>query len=271
MTERYHLYFDDTGNRDPDKAFYDYGPRDDAMDCFGLGGILIKESDIDALIAAHKAFCHEQNITYPLHSRAIRGGRGEFGWLKTPERAGIFLGALEEHLLSLPITCISCVVSRPGYVPRYKQVHKEKLWFMCKIAFSILIERAAKHVDACGGTMEIYFEQTGKKEDRDLIRYMRDLKSTGLEFSSATSAQYTPFTPEDFRRVCLGKPARKTKATPMIQIADLVLYPMAKAGYDPEYRPFAKLKQAGKLIDCLLDESEIPLHGIKYSCFDDQN
>src|SRR3546814_8714594 len=35
----------------------------------------------------------------------------------------------------------------------------------------------------------------------------------------------------------------------MLQIADLVLFPMAKAGYAPEYRPYAKLAEAGKLID----------------------
>ena len=38
----------------------------------------------------------------------------------------------------------------------------------------------------------------------------------------------------------------------MIQIADLVLYPMAKGGYDSDYRPYKKLKESGKLIDCLL-------------------
>jgi len=46
---KYHLYLDDTGSRDPDKA---YAPEshEDRMDCFGLGGILIKEADIDATI-----------------------------------------------------------------------------------------------------------------------------------------------------------------------------------------------------------------------------
>ena len=59
------------------------------------------------------------------------------------------------------------------------------------------------------------------------------------------------------------------KKTPMIQVADLVLYPMAKAAYDPTYRPYVKLEQAGKLINCHLAQNDIPLRGIKYSCFDD--
>lgn len=269
IPNKYHLYFDDTGSRDPDKAPHAPEEREDKMDCFGLGGIVIKEDNIDEIIQTHKAFCREHNITYPLHSWAIRGGRSKFGWLKTPEKAGIFLAALEEYLLSLPIITIACVVHRPGYVARYKEKYQERLWLMCKTAFSILIERAAKYVDDQGGVMEIYFEQSSKNEDRAIIQYMSDLKTNGLDFSEKTSQSYTPFTPEDFRRLCLGKPYRKTKKTPMIQIADLVLFPMAKGGYDPSYRPYAKLKEAGKLIDCHFHEDDIPLRGVKYSCFDD--
>ncbi len=138
---------------------------------------------------------------------------------------------------------------------------------MCKTAFSILIERAAKYVDDHDGAMEVYFEKSGKKEDRNIIQYMRDLKTDGLAFNEKTSGGYTPLAPEDFRRLCLGKPTRKSKETPMIQIADLVLFPMAKAGYDNTYRPYVSLKQAGKLIDCTLEKDAIPLRGIKYSCF----
>ena len=151
----------------------------------------------------------------------------------------------------------------------YKDKYKERLWLMCKTAFSVLIERAAKYVDEQGGAMETYFEQSGKKEDRAIIQYMRDLKKDGLAFDQSTSEAYSPLLAEDFRRLCLGKPYRKTKKTPMIQIADLVLFPIAKAGYLPDYRPFLKLKEAGKLIDCHIQEDQIPLRGIKYSCFDD--
>jgi hypothetical protein len=54
----------------------------------------------------------------------------------------------------------------------------------------------------------------------------------------------------------------------MIQVADLVLFPMAKAGYEPSYRPFTQLKAAGRLIDCYLKAEDLPSRGIKYSCFD---
>ena len=73
MPEKYLLYFDDTGSRDPDRN--ECTPRHDKMDCFGLGDILIKEEDIEAILQKHKSFCAEWNIDYPLHSSKIRGGR----------------------------------------------------------------------------------------------------------------------------------------------------------------------------------------------------
>jgi hypothetical protein len=204
---KFHLYIDDTGSRDPDKTCAPEA-REDKMDCFGLGGIIIREDRINETMQAHRRFCAEHNITYPLHSYAMRGGRKKFAWLKKPEKSGIFMPALEEYLLSLPIITIACIVDRPGYLARYKEKFREQLWLMCKTAFTILVERAAKYVDEQGGAMEIYFEQSGKKEDRDLIAYMRDLKARGLDFDKGSSGPYTPLRSDDFKRLCLGKPYR---------------------------------------------------------------
>ena len=44
---------------------------------------------------------------------------------------------------------------------------------MCKTAFSILIERAAKFADEQDRFLEVVFEGAGKKEDHDLKRYLR--------------------------------------------------------------------------------------------------
>ena len=100
-----HLYFDDTGSRHPDHQPTEF--RHDGMDCFGLGGILINEEDIDSLVGIYKAFRKEWKIDYPFHSYEIRGGRGKFGWLKKPENAAAFLPALEDMLLTLPIIGIA--------------------------------------------------------------------------------------------------------------------------------------------------------------------
>src|SRR3546814_2571790 len=105
------------------------------------------------------------DIDYPLHSWAIRGARGKFAWLKAPEKAGNFHADIEEYLLSLPIVALACVINRPGYVARYKGRYNEQLWLMCKTAFSILVERAAKFDDDEGRKLEIYFEGAGLKAD----------------------------------------------------------------------------------------------------------
>ncbi len=146
--------------------------------------------------------------------------------------------------------------------------HQDKLWYMSQSAFYILVERAAKFADKNGRKLQIYFEQNGKKEDRDIIRYMRELKKSGNPFNKHSSGQYNPLNTDDYKRIIPGEPRRKTKKVPMIQIADLVLYPMAKAGYDQQYWPYKALRDNGKLIDCLLDEGELASCGIKYSCFD---
>lgn len=262
-----YLFIDDSGSRDPDRQ--PHVIRNDSMDCFALGGVLINAEDIDTVVGAHQSFCQSQGIDYPLHSWAIRGGRGDFGWLKTPERAREFFPALDDFLLSLPIVGIAAVVHRPGYVARYKDAYEDRLWFMCKTAYCILIERAAKYARSQGRKLRVFFEEAGKHEDRELMAYAKELKASGMPFNQGNSAAYGGLQAADFQDIVLGEPKRRTKKTPMIQIADLVLYPMAKAGYEPSYRPFRDLMARGKVIDALVPESSRSSLGIKYSCFDD--
>lgn len=261
----YHLFIDDTGSRDPDHELNEQ--RTDRMDCFGLGGILIKEEDVDEVKQRHRMFCDKHGITYPLHSHKIRGGRGDFGWLKKPENARIFFPELDAFILDLPVIGVATIIDRPGYVSRYREVYSERLWLMCKTAYSILIERAAKYADSQGRCLRVFFEESGKQEDRDLIQYAKSLKTDGMPFNSTTSSAYGSLSPEEFRRIVMGEPKRRTKATPMLQIADLMLYPMAKGGYQPTYKPYVDLMAAGKLIDAMLQPQDRPNVGIKYSCF----
>lgn len=267
MTDEVHLFFDDTGSRHPDHVSRHV--REDGMDCFGLGGVLIRKEDIGGVWDAHRAFCEEWKITYPLHSYAIRGGRGNFSWLKNPERAVEFLPALNRFLVELPVIGIGAIIHRPGYVARYKEQFAGAPWNMDKTAFMILIERSAKYARSQGRRLRIFFEESGKHEDRDILGFAKELKRDGLPFDGSNSAVYRGLSAAEFRQTVLGEPKRRTKKTPMLQIADLYLYPIAKGGYDPAYRPYAALLQAGRLIDAQLEETDRPLLGIKYSCFDD--
>jgi len=260
------LFLDDTGSREslkvPDIT------RRDGMDCYGLGGILIDGEHIGDVARAHSAFCAQFDITYPLHSHKIRGGREEFAWLKNPEKGFEFLSAMSTFLCELPVIGLAAIIDRPGYVARYAERHTHDLWYMDRTAYPILIERAALYAQSRGRRLRVYFEQCGKTEDREILRIARSLKTEGSPFRSPGS-QYAGLNADDFKGLILGEPKRQTKQSRPMQIADLYLYPMAKGGYDPTYRPYAELKAAGRLIDTHLDPAMVATRGIKYSCFDD--
>lgn len=262
---KYHLYIDDSGSRYTNKK---QPERRDGMDYFALGGILVAEQDIPAIFASHKAFSERWALEGPLHSTKIRGSRGIFSWLAADKKkAGEFYADLDSLILSSPILSISCVIHRPGYVARYEDKYPEP-WWLCQTAFAILVERSAKFVGAHGGKLELYFEESGKAEDRALVDYMRSLKKDGMPFAGSADAGYTNLPPDQFRNIVLGEPRRVTKKVPMIQFADLVLYAMARGGYDRDYRPYRELLQKRRIIDALLKSEDIPTLGVKYSCFD---
>jgi hypothetical protein len=62
---------------------------------------------------------------------------------------------------------------------------------------------------------------------------------------------------------------RKRKSSPMIQIADLILFPVCIGGYDATHRAYQTLVNARRLIDHHLPQEDCASMGIKYSCFDD--
>lgn len=263
--KKYILYLDDTGSRslhkEPSEA------RQDNMNCFGLGGILVKGEDDEAIYQAHTSFCQEWKIDYPLHSTKIRGRRGNFGWLSQPEEAGYFMPALREFLLAQPFLATAVIIDRQGYFQRYRDQYAEELWQMDKTVFSILIERVAKFAEIQDRRLEIVFEASGKAEDRALIDYMKALKKDGSPFNTGNATKYSPLSAEEYSQIVLGDPRRKNKELPQLQLADLVLFPLAKGQYDSKYRPYQDLKLANKLIDDHLPDERREELGIKYSCF----
>jgi hypothetical protein len=130
------------------------------------------------------------------------------------------------------------------------------------------MERVTKFVSLQNGTFEVRFEQGGKKEDRAVLEYAKDLKTIGSPFDVETSAKYDGLSGEDYRKTMLGEPRRRLKENLFVQIADLYLYPMVKRKYDTEYSPWCVFYKNGKVIDAHLEEWEWDKLGIKYSCFD---
>lgn len=266
--KQFTLYIDDSGSRFPDHENSEC--RRDGMDHFALGGILVADADKDTIQDLYKEFCKNWSIDYPLHSTKIRGMRNNFSWLEgSAKQKDTFYTELDEFLISLPVVGFAAVVHRPGYNERYREKHNGQPWWMCKTAYAILIERVAKYVTEQNGTLSIRFEEAGKREDRAIIQYARDLKVTGLPFNIDTSKKYNGLLDEDFKGLILGEPRRKKKENLFVQLADLYLYPMAKRRYEPTYNPWVLLYENKKVIDALLPEKEWLSRGIKYSCFDE--
>ncbi|MFM2330578.1 MAG: hypothetical protein RLZZ26_85 [Candidatus Parcubacteria bacterium] len=264
----YYLYFDDSGIRFPDRQ--QKPTRDDGMDHFALGGILVKGDHRSAIIEGYKELRRKWRITYPLRSSDMRGKRGNYVWLTEKATHDEFFKDLNTYLCDIPVIGLAAVINRTGYNERYETKYGEKRWWMCKTAFSILTERASKYVIANKGRLKLRFEEAGKKEDRAIMEYYKSLRAVGMPFDSSTSAKYSFLKPEDFRNVLLGEPERQMKKSPLLQIADLYLYPMVKGGYDQSYPPYKMLVENKKLMDTLLTDEDIASRGIKYSCFDNK-
>lgn len=267
MKKHCYLYIDDSGSRFPDKQ---QPTRKDGMDHFALGGILIEKNHKEVLKEKYIEFCKKWFITYPLHSTEIRGMRGNFAWLKkNSKEKEEFLEELQNLLISIPVIGFAAVIHRPGYNNRYKKRYGDKRWWMCKTTYSILIERVAKYALKQEKTFEVRFEQVGKKEDKAIIQYAKDLKMIGSPFDKDTSDKYHPLTCADYQKVILGDPRRRKKENLFIQIADLYLYPIVKRKYDPSYKPWIILLHNKKIIDAFLMKENYADQGIKYSCFDE--
>lgn len=264
----FQLYLDDSGSRYPDHELE--ATRADGMDAFALGGLLIDKADRKRALELYDAFVESWGIDYPLHSTKIRGRRDKFRWLgQDTVRAERFYRELGELLVALPVTGIACVIDRPGYNARYAEKYGDKRWLMCKTAYAILIERSLKFARAAGAKLEVFFEEAGKNEDRAVAAYHKSLKDEGMPFDQGTSSGYSGLQAHEFRDGVLGDPQRVTRnGSPLIQIADLYLYPMVKAGYQDGYLPFERLFAARRVIDAQLPEVDRQSLGIKYSCFD---
>jgi hypothetical protein len=177
---------------------------------------------------------------------------------------------LEElyQLLSMPqLLGHACVIDRTGYNSRYLAKYGRSRWSLCKTAFAVSVERDAKFAIRSGRRLRVLIERSDRKTDGWIEGYYDSLKSTGTPFAIETSGKYAPLGPEAFAST-LYEFRLKNKSSPMIQMADLYLWPMCIGGYDPRNRPYARLQSDGRLIDCALPAESVWLEGIKYSCWD---
>lgn len=207
------------------------------------------------------------DIKSPLHSYEIRNRTDNFSWLRSrsSEERSQFYGQLGEMLVSLPVLGVACVIDRQGYNKKYREKYGNRRWSVCKTAFNIVVERAAKFAMIDGRRLRVYYERSDKKHERLIENYYSSMRSEGMPFDPVGSEKYQPANKTSLQRV-LFECRKKHKSSPPMQIADLYLFPICVGGYDDKYAPYDALKSNERLIDCVIDPASNL--GVKYSCFD---
>ncbi|RUR84953.1 DUF3800 domain-containing protein [Chlorogloeopsis fritschii PCC 9212] len=262
--QEFALYLDDSGSAKPDP--------NDQYPFFAMGGVLIKRGDENLIKTLLTDLKNRWNIPQeiPLHGNEIRSRKKRFAWIgKLPqEEQNRFMEDLTITIISCPIIVHACVVSRHGYLKRYLELYGENTWEMMKSAFTILVERAAKYAALKNGTLMVYFESAGKTEDKLIKQYFYDLRSVGHPFDANRADKYFPLSAADLSGLLRGIDS-KTKNNPVMQIADLCLYPVVRSKDSTNNQAFLSLRKANLLVDCCLACNQISTIGIKYYCFDD--
>jgi hypothetical protein len=266
MPQELNLYIDDSGTRHPNR-----NPKlpSHGYDWFSLGGIVIDAEREGEARAAHATFCENWKIITPLHSAEIRNRTDNFTWLG---KLGLaehrrFMDDLYGVMQRAPVLGTACVIDRPGYRARYVPKYGRQQWSLCKTAFSVLTERAAKLAKERGRKLNVYFERGDKSSDGWMLNYFSELRHDGLPFNAANMEKYKPLSSAELRQI-LYDCKSKMKSSPMIQLADLYLWPISIGGYHRSNRTYARLMEDKKLIDCHLAKEDIEALGIKYSCWE---
>ena len=262
------FYIDDSGARHPSRnpgrrAAHGY-------DWFSLGGVMINDDEENVARELYEDFREKWKIKSPLHSSEIRSQNDNFLWLRSLDksRCDEFYEELYCLMRDAPITGIACVIDRPGYNNRYTERYSSDRWMMCKTSFCVVVERAVKFVHSQGKRVRILPEKCNKPEDNLIRGYYSNLKDTGMPFDNNSSGKYAPLDSKAFSRA-LYELKFKQKTSPLIQLADLYLWPMCMGGYHSSNRTYKRLREDGKLIECHLPDDKIDVLGTKYSCFED--
>lgn len=258
------LYLDETGARHPDKQ----SGLPARSDWFAMGGILIRREEVDVAKAMHSEITSRWGITSPFHITDMINERGRFSWLgrRTQRERDAFWSDYREFLATVPAVGVGCVIDRAGYAARgYVKKHDDK-WLLCRSAFDIVVERAAKFAKANDRKLNIIFEADAAMNGI-IEGYFNNLRERGLEFDKDSSGKYKPLTQGEFSDI-LTSIENRPKQNRMLQIADSYIYAIARRGYDKKFDVYRRLMDDDRIIDCLLDRDSVSALGVKYYCFD---
>lgn len=264
----YHLYLDESGSRHLDKR-PPTTPQNG--DWFALAGILLKAEDEPAIKAELHALRQRwPQILHPLHLTDMRAEKKGFAWLGrlSDDERSRFWTDYKGFLTSIPVLGAGCVIDRPGYMARgYGGRDRDVKWLLCRSAFDIVVERAAKLAALHGRRLKVFYELADPQTDARTEDYFRRLRAQGLEFAAETSSKYAPLETAEFGRILVsieGKP----KKSQIMQIADSYTYALARGGYDRKFDVYRRMLEKGRLTTSAVTGEQARTLGVKYYCFD---
>ncbi len=233
---------------------------------------MIKQEDEQIAREHHSRFMSNWGLhpkENPLHSSDIRSKTGDFSFLGglPTESFNRFMSELSSLLVDPPFLGVACVIDRPGYDARYREKYGPDRWSLCKTAFSVLVERAAKHARKNGYKLKVFVERSDRIVDGWMKGYYEHLRHNGMPFDSGNMEKYGPLSASDLKET-LYEFRTKKKTSPIMQVADLYLWPISMGGYHSGNRAYVQLKDANRIIDCHLSTDELPSMGVKYSCWE---
>lgn len=271
MPKSFHLYLDETGTRKLNKN----RESTEKYEAFGIGGFLIREEDIEIAKQAHDDLCSKWNINYPLHLTKIRNGNSPFGWLRRIEGDVERLRTIEafntdlgDCLKKFPMIGLGCVVNKQKFYTEASEQYPKSRWAICKTAFTITLERAARFAIDENRKLRVYIEASGEKDDRRLIQYFNEMKIGGNPFNKENSSKYSPLSQYELADVLYDIQVHKKSEGKLIHFADILAYPIMRGAYpDKPYWLHSFLMNSGILSDAILPTEAIPVRGIKYAHF----
>jgi len=99
----------------------------------------------------------------------------------------------------LPMHVLACVVDRPGYNKRYLTLYGPRRWKLCRTAFNIVVERAAKVAISRGSRLRVYAERSDKQTEAHFNEYFNAMRVNGLPFDANNSKKYQPLSKEQLQ------------------------------------------------------------------------
>ena len=130
-----------------------------------------------------------------------------------------------------------------------------------------MVERAAKYARQQNCRLKVFYERSDKQNEARIDGYFAALRLAGMPFDQTRSGAYGPLDSDQMRET-LWDCRKKYKTSPVMQFADLYLFPLCIGGYDETDRGFMTLRNHDRIIDCVLPPEDQREMGVKYSCFD---